>query len=268
MKKILIPTDFSPVADNAAAYAIELSEAFNSKLFLYHVYNMKRSDYDLNFPDKEQPFRKKVKLDMKKTTEKFEEKIANKSLTLNTKIYQGNVLSLFKRTVKKDGIDLIVMGSKGASGIAKVVFGSIAASALEMTEIPLLVVPPEFTFQPLRHIVLAVDNKEVTPEELLPLQKMAVKFGAKVTILRVKTDSDNDTKSQNNVDLGPVETTYSEVLISKDINTSINKFIEKEDCDLLCMVKRKKNFWENSFSKSITKTQVYNNRVPLLILPE
>lgn len=268
MKKILIPTDFSAVADNAKKYAIEVADAFKSKLFLYHVYAIKKADYDHNISDKQQPFRKKMKLNMKNNLEKFKKVIAKKGLDIKTKVYQGNVSSLFGKTVKKDGTDLIVMGSKGASNINKVIFGSIAAQALKMSKIPLLVVPPKYDFQPIQHIVLAVDNKKVSLPVLSPLQKLAVKFGAKITILYVDTGLKKDIKRAKNLDLGKIKTKYQEVPMSKNINESISKFIKKEGCDLLCMVQRKKGFFESIFKKNITKNQVYINRVPLLILPE
>ncbi len=268
MKKILIPTDFSSVANNATQYGIEIAAAFNSKLFLYHVYSMKKSDYDLNFSNADQPFRKKVRLEMKKTKEKFKEAITQKEITLKTKTYQGNIFSLFGRTVKKDGIELIIMGSKGATGLTKVIFGSVAANALAKSKIPLLIVPPKFKFKPLRNIVLAIDNKEVSSDILAPLQELASKFGAKVTILNINKDPNNADQREKNINLDGVETAYREVPLSKSINKSISKFIEKEDCDLLCMVRRKKSFIESIYKKSVTKVQVYNNEVPLLVLPE
>lgn len=269
MQKILIPTDFSLVADNATQYAIEIATAFKSELFLYHVFYMKRGDYNLDFSEEEQPFKKKVNLKMKKTKEKFEEIINQKELTIKTKTYQGSIFSLFGSTVKKDGIGLIVMGSKGASGLSKVIFGSVAATALDISEVPLLVIPPKYSFQPLRHIVLAIDHKEFSPHLLLPLQELAVKFGAKVTILNViNTDSNKKTKREKNIGLDNVETTYREIPISKSINESINLFIEKENCDLLCMMRRNKGFFESMYKGSVTKNQVYNTEVPLLVLPE
>lgn len=269
MKKILTPTDFSKVADNATKYAIEIAAAFKSKLFLYHVYHMKKSDYDLNFSNDKQPFKKKVKLEMEKTVEKFKEVITQKKLKVKTKVYQGNIFSLFGRTVKKDGIELIVMGSIGASGMTKVIYGSVAANALEKSKIPLLVVPPKFTFQPLRHIVLAIGHKDVSAEILSPLQKLITAYGAKVTILTINRDPKNDTKRAEDLNIDASEVIYKEVPLSKSINNSIRKFIKEEgDCDLLCMVRRQKSFIESIYKKSITKSQVYNNKVPLLILPE
>lgn len=55
--------------------------------------------------------------------------------------------------------------------------------------------------------------------------------------------------------------------MSKSINESINEFIRDHKSDLLCMIRREKGFFESIFKKSITKTQVYNTRIPLLVLP-
>jgi nucleotide-binding universal stress UspA family protein len=60
MQRILIPTDFSPIADNALNYAIEIATKFKSKLYLHHVYSMRKADYDVNFSDEEQPFIKNL----------------------------------------------------------------------------------------------------------------------------------------------------------------------------------------------------------------
>lgn len=268
MQKILIPTDFSPVADNALNYAIEIATKFKSELYLYHVYSMnKKIDYDLNFPDDEQPYVKKIEEKMNFTKQKFMEKITKNWLSIQTKVEEKHIYSLFKSIVKEHEINLIIMGSKGASGLEKIVFGSVAASALDMAEVPVLVVPPKIPVTPLKHIVLAKDPNEISINVLSPLQKLAVKFGAKVTIFYVNTDSSNDTIKKMDLSLNGVETTYHEVPMSKSINESINEFIRDHKCDLLCMIRREKVFFESIFKRSITKTQVYNTRIPLLVLP-
>jgi len=268
MKKILVPTDFSPVAANALKYAIEIAAEFRSELYLYHVYYIDKVDYDLNFPEDEQPFKKRVERKMKLAKLKDMETVTQKGLSVQTVVEQGNIFSLFKIKAKKHEISLIVMGSKGASGLKKVIFGSVAAIALEIANTPVLVVPPRYSFRPLQHIVLSVDHNEVSPGVLSPLQKLASKFGAKVTLLNVNTSSDRNTYRKIDIYLEGVETTYREVLLSKSINETINKFIQKEGCDLLCMIRREKGFFESFFKKSITKAQVFSNRVPLLVLPE
>jgi nucleotide-binding universal stress UspA family protein len=268
MKKILIPTDFSDVADNATKYAIEIGTKFKSELYLYHVYSFDRFNYDLNFHEDEQPFTEKVNRSMNKKKQKFMEKIKQNGLSIQTFVERGDIFSLFRRRAQKHEIDLIVMGSKGASGLTKVIFGSTAATALDIAKVPVLVVPPNYAFRTLEHIVLAMDDREVSSSVLSPLQKLAFKFGAKVTVLNVKAGSDRNAYTKTDLYLDGVETTYREVPMSKSINESINEFIGKETCDLLCMIRRERGFFESLFNKSITKIQAFNSQVPLLVLPE
>lgn len=268
MHKILIPTDFSPIADNALDYAIEIGAKFNSKLYLHHVYTIHKVDYNLNYSDEEQPYRKELERKMKRTEQKFADEITQQGLSVQTIVEMDNILSIFDRKAKNHAIDLIVMGSKGASGLDKVIFGSVAATALKMAKVPVLVVPPQHAFLALKQIVLAADANEISPRALLPLQKLAAEFGARVTVLYVNTNSSKSTHEKIDLSLKDVETTYREVPLSNSVNETINAFIEKNGCDLLCMVRREKGFFEGLFQKSFTTDQVYNLKNPLLVLPE
>lgn len=270
MKKILIPTDFSPVADNALDYAIEIATEFKSELFLYHVYTFnKKKDYDWDFPDDEQPYIKKLEKKMDFTKRKFREKIIKKGLSIQTVVEEDDTYALFNVKVKKHDINLIVMGSKGASGLEKVIFGSVAAAALEMAEVPVLVVPPKHSFRPFGQIVFSTDGKKVATGILASLQKLAYTFDAKVTILKVSKEAGNeDPLHKIDGHLEGVKTTYEEVPMSNSINESINEFVGNNKYDLLCMIRRKKSLFESLFQKSVTKNQVYNSEIPILVLPE
>jgi nucleotide-binding universal stress UspA family protein len=269
MQKILIPTDFSPIANNALDYAIEIAAKFESGILLYHVYTFHRKvDFNPDFPEDQQPYVKKIERQMNFTKLKFMEKIKQKGLAIQTKVEEDSIFSLFDRKLKKHDVSLIIMGSKGASGFEKVIFGSVAATALEMAKVPILVVPPNHSFLPIERIVFATDLKDISISILSPLQELAMKFGAKVTILNVNTGSSKNTQRENTLHLEGVETTYQEIPMSKSINDSINEFIDKNKIDLICMVRREKSFFESLFKKSISKLQVYNSKIPLFVLPE
>lgn len=268
MKKILVPTDFSPVADNALKYAIEIAAVFKSKIYLYHFYSFDRFNYDLGIPKDQQPYKKEVEGRMERTKMKFEEEIKAKGISIETYVKEDSIFSLFTTKVAEYGIDMIVMGSKGTTGMTKFFFGNVASSALQLVKVPVLVVPPHHVFNQLRHIVLALDHMKVAPDVLSPLQKAVTKFGGQVTILNVKENIPNGSDKKPDIGLEGVKTTFREVQLSKSINNTINEFIQKEPCDLLCMVRRKKGFFKKFFTKSITEVQVFCNEIPLLVLPE
>ncbi|MGB5314836.1 MAG: universal stress protein, partial [Robiginitalea sp.] len=143
MKKILVPTDFSPVADNALQYAIEVAAGFKSEIYLYHMYSFDSFNYDGNFPRYDQPYTKKMVREMERTKLKFKEKITEKGLSMQTFVEEDSIYSLFKTKVIMHEINMIVMGSRGASGMTKLFFGSVATTALDMAKVPVLIVPPD-----------------------------------------------------------------------------------------------------------------------------
>lgn len=267
MKRILIPTDFSPVADNALNYALDIAAKFKSNILLYHVYSFHRSvDYDRNYPEDEQPYVKNLERKMEVTVSKIREKSANLGLHIDSKVEENTPYFLFKNKIAKNEVDLIVMGTKGATGLEKVIYGSVAATALETANVPVLVVPPKHP-EGIKRIVLATDLDGVSQATLAPFKKLAVAYNAKVTILRVNTSSKTRMDLQDDMPLEGIEREYREVPLSKSINQSINEFVEKDKSDLVCMIRREKAFFESIFKKSVTKTHVYNSSVPFLVLP-
>lgn len=268
MKKILVPTDFSAVAKNAVEYAIEIATVFNSEILLYHVYSFNKATYDIHFKEEEQPFRKEMEQLMQQKEWSLKATVNDKGLSLRTFVEEDNIFSLFDAKVKERNVDMIVMGSKGSSGIKKIVFGSVAATALGMATVPVLVIPPKCKYQGIQNIVLAIDRNDIAPGVFFPLQKLAIKFNAKVTLLNVKTDSKQSADKMLNLIINGVETSYREVPMFKSINETIAQFIRKEDVDLLCLIRREKGIFKTLFQKSVTKTQVFSNQVPLLVLPE
>lgn len=269
MQNILVPTDFSPIAENALDYAVELAIQYKSNLFLYHIYDFnKKIHYNEDYPDDEQPYVQKIKDQMYDTVLRIKEKISNHDIEIQSFVTESSILGLFTNKVKKHQIDLIVMGSKGASGMRQVVFGSNAANAIEVAKAPLMVIPPNLSFKKLNKIVLAADYRPISAQTLLPLQNLASTFNADVTILNVYTDEDNRVIQENKVAIDGIKINYHEVPFNQSINASINQFIAKQNFDVLCMIRRKKSFFNRIFKKSITRTQVYNSQIPIMVLPD
>jgi nucleotide-binding universal stress UspA family protein len=268
MKKILVPTDFSPVAENALAYAIEIASKFQSDILLYHVYRFRRKlDYDYNYPPDKQPFFKEVEARMEALASKYRPQMGANGIHLETKTEDNNVFFLFKNKIPKHDIDLIVMGSKGATGLEKVIYGSVAATAIETSKVPVLVVPPDHHLHKFEEILLATDKIHVAEATLDSLLKLAQGYGAKVTILRVKTPETADAENPHLLMEG-IQTEFREIPLKNSVNESINDYILKHPIDLLCLIRRKKGFFESLFGTSVTEAQVYSSKVPLLVMPE
>jgi nucleotide-binding universal stress UspA family protein len=269
MKKILVPTDFSQVADNALKYAMEIAAKMKGELLLYHVYSFhRRLHYDPDYPENEQPYVKDIERKMEETLSKFREKTERLNIPVQTRVEENSVFFLFKNKVVQYDIDLIVMGSKGATGLERVVYGSVAATALETAKVPVLVIPPEHSLRGMDRIVLATDLNRVSADDLLPLRELAEAFSSKVTILRVNTHPGEEMPSTDNLPLQDVDAKYHEIPLTQTINDSVNAFVAQDQSDLVCMIRREKDFFDSIFKKSVTKDRVYNSAIPFLVLPE
>lgn len=268
MRRILIPTDFSPIADNALSYAIALASGWRSELHLYHIFLMSKFDYDRNAADDDQPMLRHLERCMNATKTRFGSQINEHHLTVRTTVEESDACTLFTERVRQYKFDLVVMGSKGASGIRKVVFGSFAANAIEWSRIPVWIVPPAASYTPVKHIAIATDQGEVTPGLMSILKILSERHLIKVTMITVHQGTTSPTQTNIDFQLPGVECIYLKIPLKESVNYTISEFIDQHDIDLLCMIRRDKGLFSRLFKTSITRNQALSGRTPLLIVPE
>ena len=143
MKTILIPTDFSKNATHALNYAIDLAQHENAKIILLHSYHI---DYTNGYVSANL---------IEKEVKDAEQNSATHLKSLYTKvIHAGNIqcecvsrqdlaVDAILTTIKEKNVDLVVMGTKGASGVTGAIFGSNTARVIEKATCPVIAVPAE-----------------------------------------------------------------------------------------------------------------------------
>jgi nucleotide-binding universal stress UspA family protein len=149
IKKILIPTDFSASAMHALKYAIDLNKSFNARLYLLHVLQdiTDFSEFNLSptiLPQLYAEFEQNA-------TNKLEEivnTLVPKDTACDTYIIHGVPFYEIIQFSKDEGIDLIVIGSHGRTGIKHVLFGSTAEKVIKKSICPVLTIRhPESAFE-------------------------------------------------------------------------------------------------------------------------
>ena len=279
MKRLLVPTDFSPNAECALRVAVEIAARNAATIILYHIYMPVESPF---IDDKEK--RDAHNVEAETIALKRMQRLKKKVLKNNTEI---NITCLLGRTplvnnilgfAAHNHIDLIVMGTRGATGIKKVLIGSVAATIAQKTDIPLLLVPEEFSPKVLSGIVFASDfhpYDEVALEFTVSFAKL---FKTTITIAHVIDPFGSEKKVQqerNDFDSYAfyMQRKFSKAhlqfeLIEKEKGKGkIETISDKCAYDLLVMVKRKKNFYQKIFSTANTKNTACIARKPLLVIP-
>jgi nucleotide-binding universal stress UspA family protein len=271
MQTILLPVDFSPASRNAAVFAAELAKLLGSKLLLFHAYM-------LPTPISEVPYAMVTVDNLQKENEESIRKEAdwihdNYALEVEWLVRIGIASDEIKTLTKERDIGLIVMGMKGAGGLDKII-GSTTTNVSRKVKTPVLVIPHDAVYTPVKHITYASDFTYRTSTQLFnPLLELARAFGAKTYILFVRQghggNTDQETAGKKNSEIIFEGYEHEYVTIEEpSVNQGISKYIQQHSSQLLVMVAHKHTFLERVFSKNHTTVMAYETHVPLLILQD
>lgn len=264
MKKLLVPTDFSDNANNAIHYAAELADLLGASITLVNTYRV----YSTSgmFISVESYLKKDAARQMLETYEMMEKRLGKDRV--ESKIIRGDTIAVISDMANKGDYDLIVMGTQGASGLEEIFTGTTTNGVLKKSQKPVLAIPEDFQFAPIKNIVLAIDQKGLSVLKVLsPLIKIAQKSDAHVRIFH-KDLGENDKGIDPSVEmyLEAVEHSFHYDLDDDHLNESINQFVQDYKANMLAMVRRRRSFLEEVFHLSATTKEAFNSPVPLLIL--
>lgn len=268
MHSILVPTDFSKNTQTALNYAIDLANRFSCKLILFNTYKLSyRAGMYLgveNLMKKES--KEQMRVLLKETQHKLKE-----GAIVEGKVAKGDPISTIITAAKKLEVNLIVMGTQGASGLKEVFIGSTTNGVMIGSKVPTLVVPSDFTYRPLKTIALSIDKKLINYKTSLEALRMIIyRYNAQVCVFHIQTKksgSDKDIEIASQAVLEGIDFSFFEIEAEEQsINQKIRTFVEEKNADMLCMIKRERGFWENLFHNSVTTKEVFQSVVPLLVL--
>jgi nucleotide-binding universal stress UspA family protein len=140
MKTILVPTDFSKSAENALNYAVLIAQKENAKIILLNAYDILITSPVLVSPEIIMEEIRILENNSKKQLQLLSKKIIEvKKIKCETICKHGFTSEVILEISEKIKPDLIIMGTKGASGIKAVIRGSNTARVIENTNCPTIV---------------------------------------------------------------------------------------------------------------------------------
>lgn len=263
MNTILAPVDFSDASTNALSFAAEFSKRASARLLVLHI--MQNGDSEGEAKAK----LISIESDLKKTF--------GSGLNYESSLAHGNFVTTLKKTIEAQQPDVIVMGTKGASGLKKILMGSNTVNVIANTKVPVLVIPEvarfeNFLNQGKNRIVLATDLDLLENEQALyVLKEIALLIIApkiKVLSVRPKNTTLPDLKRMERDFLlsfftPELETERITVFGSNVIN-GINYYLSKnEDSGLVAMIARDSG---HLVQKHYTREMASHTHLPLLVL--
>ncbi len=279
MKRILIPTDFSDNAWNTILYAMELYKDVPCEFHILNSYEVKPVQlistvssqrighyYDI------------VKTKSEESLVMILDDITNSNPNSNHVFKSiskaGSFRKVMKRVVKAGHFDIIVIGTKGATGAKEVFLGSNTQKIIRsIDDCPILVVPEDAFFESISEIAFATDFERVYYKaEIKPIIDLAIYQQATVRMIHVYDKPKlNKVQCYNSSTL---EQYFKEVKydfhVIPDFSTiekAIQGFIEELEIDVLAMINYEHSFIERLTREAVIKKITFHTTIPFLVIP-
>ena len=280
MKNILLPTDFSENSWNAIKYAIHFFENIDCNFYLLHVSridNLAVNDTSLMLTgDVIQtlyitPSKQKLRSILRQISEL---KLNHKYHKFYTLTDYGFFIDSIRKQVDKKHIDCIVLGTKGASGLEKIILGTNTADVITKVKCNTLAIPEHATYETPKEIAFPNDfllshNLQV----LQPIVELLERFKSSLRIVHIgKNIKDLNIEQIKNKEL--LEDYFNDhhysfhYLTNKKVEDAIQCFVESRAINLICMVAKNLNYFQQIFFHSKVEEISYHTDVPFLVLHE
>ena len=274
MKRILLPTDFSKNSLNAIRYAMAFFK--KSEIDFYVLNVQKTSDYttsDLMSRSSGTSIYRAVLDDNKKSLQKFIEKLKQECIgekyTFHSLVDFDVFTDAIQQAVTSKKIDLIIMGTNGATGAKEVLFGSNTLNVIRKVDCPLIAVPENYKFKHIQQILLTLNYQEVSTPSIAPLLDVLKLYKAALKVLDIKEEIIQVTSAETQASLkdllGKLSYEYF-TLTGIPSPIAINAFEQLFPIDLHAIIIKQKSFLDRFVFGNETSTISYNSRVPLLIM--
>jgi nucleotide-binding universal stress UspA family protein len=274
MKKILFPTDFSETSFNAFKYALEIANKIEAEILVLHAYESKNLTSSRLSPKTLDSFKENIELkefeNFKSYVQDFRKVVSESDLdhiNLNFILEYGYLLPIIQEVIKKEKIDLVVMGTNNDEDFETSILGSNTYNVIVNTEIPTLCIPKLAKYKKFEKMAFSTVFSTTDQPAFEYFVELTNKNNAEGKCIYV----DNKNKKIDNI-LSGWKALYTDsnlefvILNGKDPIKTVVDYIEEEKIDLLTVVKHNKTFFESIFTSSFTKQIANKIAIPLLVV--
>lgn len=270
MKRIIVATDFSASAFNAALYAAEMAKSINGYVILLHVCQLPLSATELpvvvNAADLANDAERFMEDEARRLTHRTRELVM-----FETVVRTGGFYHELQLLCEKEKPYAVVMGCQGTTTAERLFFGDHVVPAMKHLAWPVIAVPPEARFSTIKKVALASDFEDVSANTPVEELKVLVKdFNAKLYVLNTGGEHDRDAEMvygshRLHQMLESLRPTYHFVK-TNNTDEAIVEFADKHHIDLLIILPKRHGVIEKLLFKSHTRQLVLHSHVPVMTL--
>ncbi len=273
MKTILFPTDFSENAVHASRYAGMMAKLFDANVILLHVYHIPMVPaYNTSFEVKDAVSQNETEIKQQlqtfATAFRMDSNLASERVI--QKVEYGFASEKTIEIANSMKVDMIVMGTKGASNMLDKWLGTHAQDVMAKAECPVFTIPNDVSIEFPQRILYAADFKD---DEIHAVQKVldiAKPLGATCKVVHIHEEFEPNIGHIVEETIKELEKNFKEddVTVQQfrrdDTIEGLETYMKTYEPDILALAIHEKSFLDNIFSTSISEHFIQEAKIPIL----
>lgn len=272
-KNILLPTDFSDNAWSAVLYALKLYEKEVCTFYFLHSSKLKVSAMSNMSNKLVRVMAENAKKELSELKEMVENKNTNANHSFEIISSTYDLRDAIEIAIQKNKIDIVVMGTKGATKAKEIVFGSNTVNIIKKIQsCPVLAVPADFDFVKPEEIAFPTDFNRFYGDELLPLKQFAELYNSKIRVVHINNEDDFSEVQDHNLDelkasLKNYQYSFHWMPDNGTKEYAIKNFINEHNINILVMINYEHSFIESIIKEPVIKKLGFQLTIPFLVIP-
>ena len=253
LQHILALSDFSPSSNSAIVYALNLAEQIHARLHILHVTNDEDTDATEQIEQLRHDF------------------LSRSRVEVDIHVEHGPIKETIDEVIKRERVDLIVIGMQGASSREDGSYGKLTSAMITEPCCSILSIPDGCKTLDIKHMAVMTDlRSSVHYSEAYALSFIAEVLKPQVHVLHIKDHSPNPHRSdyeQRVKKLFPYNHMHwTEEQMNGEFNATVQGFIEEHHIDLITVFHKLK-LHKNPTHRSVSKQMAFQCKIPLLTVP-
>lgn len=274
MKTILVPTDFSPAAFNAATYAIQLAQQFMiPQITLYHAYELPMVMGAEMLAPASVIEPSQLERDVQQHMQNLKQALLDATdtpVTIHLHTEMNRLPFGISQYAQMQGVSFIVMSITGGGLLEEKLIGSTALQVAETCRIPVMIVPKYCKYQTIRQVVLCSDTQQALENTCHKVNKVIGKAAVDLTVVHVNSSDTEPAYALSELQCQLFHVSKLEVmtLVNTSFQKAVNHFVKSNKSDLLLLIAKKHKWYQHWFTESHTLQMAFQTTVPMLLINE
>jgi len=264
MNTLLVPTDFSPAAENATAYAAQLAKQLEASVLLLHVYQLPvpMTDYPVMMVTADD-LRKTSDSGLQRALEEAKKNWSDVAIEMESRL--GDVATEIEEVSKERKPFAVVVGMKDVKGFERFLFGDTTMSLIKHCSYPVIAVPENTQANVPANIMLATDLLNAADIPAEEISAIANVLGANLHVVHVESKESTAVQEELMNAFASTKASYHPIK-DDNVTDALKQYVEQNQIDLVLVLPHRHNLYERLFFKGHTQGILHAMPVPVMSL--